>query len=80
MWWQGLHGDHYIGEVYVGVPDATDTVKNRDREMIPLSFVGRPFSSNSTRWISGKINLNVSWGVDDDGKSLGPPAKRHCYY
>ncbi|KAJ3074753.1 Coiled-coil and C2 domain-containing protein 2A [Podochytrium sp. JEL0797] len=80
----GTFGNQYIGEVFVPIPDAGETVRQRDREFQSIGFSGRPFSDRyststaarlSDRWIEGIIKLNVAWGVDDDGKHLGPSIK-----
>ncbi|KAJ3015755.1 UNVERIFIED_CONTAM: Coiled-coil and C2 domain-containing protein 2A, partial [Siphonaria sp. JEL0065] len=80
----GSFGNQYIGEVFVPIPDPSETVRQHDREFKNITFSGRPFFQrytsshsiqNTNKWIEGSIKLDVSWGVDDDGKPLGPPIK-----
>ncbi|KAI8621278.1 hypothetical protein BC830DRAFT_275158 [Chytriomyces sp. MP71] len=75
-------GSKFIGEVFVPIPDPAVTVCSHDREMSTLAFGGQPFFQKYTthhsmqlenKWIAGSIKLNVAWGVNEEGKSLGPP-------
>jgi hypothetical protein len=83
MSYQGVLGEQFIGEVFMAIPEPTETVKNRDRDFIPLSFVGRPFhkqnepldSLEPTKWISGTVKINAAWGVNDEGRIMGPVVK-----
>ncbi|KAJ3413142.1 Coiled-coil and C2 domain-containing protein 2A [Chytridiales sp. JEL 0842] len=79
----GIMGEQFIGEVFMAIPEPTETVRNRDREFVPLSFVGRPFnkriesatSTQTAKWISGIIKINAAWGVNEEGRILGPQLK-----
>ncbi|TPX38611.1 hypothetical protein CcCBS67573_g10709, partial [Chytriomyces confervae] len=81
----GIFGNQFIGEAFVPIPDAGNTVRSRDREMKSFAFGGRSFFQKYTtslamrfthKWIEGSIKMNVAWGVNDEGKSLGPPVKQ----
>ncbi|KAJ3139070.1 Coiled-coil and C2 domain-containing protein 2A [Physocladia obscura] len=78
------YGSQYLGEVFIAIPDACETVRHHDRELSNITFSGRPFfprytSLNSVqlmnKWITGTLKINVAWGVDGEGNSLGPPIK-----
>ncbi|KAI8809764.1 hypothetical protein BJ742DRAFT_738029 [Cladochytrium replicatum] len=74
--------DGFLGEVYIPIPSPADVFNALDRGYKSLQFTGPPFVSSPTRadvrvtnerlWVSGKLVMNVCWGVDDKGATLGP--------
>jgi hypothetical protein len=79
----GPAGDQIICEIFVPIPDCTETANATDDQFKDIDFSGSPFSLNSKqnesdtigRWYSGKLSLNCYWGVNKDGSSLGPKRK-----
>ena len=80
-------GEDFLGEVFAAIPESTETVRNHDRQYSRLSFVGRPFRKEPsvlggsphdqpTEWVSGTIRVNIAWGVDEFGHSLGPSMRQ----
>ncbi|RKO83931.1 hypothetical protein BDK51DRAFT_34798, partial [Blyttiomyces helicus] len=74
----GAFGDSLLGQSFVAVPDPSENVRALDRDPTLLQFVGPQFVEHDSevapkeRWIAGTIKLNAAWGVDEDGRSLGP--------
>ncbi|KAJ3198266.1 Coiled-coil and C2 domain-containing protein 2A, partial [Entophlyctis luteolus] len=79
-------GSRLICEVYLPIPEPSETVVQHDRQLAVISFSGRPFTpghktieptySQMNRWTAGTLKLNIAWGVGQDGKSLGPLVKQ----
>ncbi|KAI9317369.1 hypothetical protein DFJ73DRAFT_635749, partial [Zopfochytrium polystomum] len=85
----GVLGEDFLGEVFVALPEPTETTRNQDRPFSNISFVGRPFRKSPSvlgttttdealtgSWVSGHLKINVAWGVDEEGRSLGPPLRQ----
>ncbi|KAJ3124071.1 Coiled-coil and C2 domain-containing protein 2A [Nowakowskiella sp. JEL0407] len=78
----GVLGDSYLGVVYIPIPEASNTMRFKDRVYQHLQFSGPKFYNHTgliTRehdseegWVNGKLWINLSWGVDQNGVSLGP--------
>lgn len=79
----GPFGDQIISEIFIPIPDCTETANATDDQFKEIDFSGLPFSLNSAsvesdttgRWYTGKLSLNCFWGVNKDGSSLGPKRK-----
>ena len=81
----GILGDMLVGEILVPIPGPTETLSSLDRETTEIDFSGRPFSNQINQkigtsssnesgesWYSGKIKMSCVWGIDENGRSLGP--------
>lgn len=76
----GPTGDQPISELFIPIPDFSETANATDNQYKEIDFSGRPFSLNSAsvesdtsgRWYTGKLSMNCYWGVNKDGSSLGP--------
>jgi hypothetical protein len=83
----GPAGDQIISEIFVPIPDCTETAHATDDQFKNIDFSGLPFSLNSIknesdtngRWYTGALSLNCYWGVNKDGSSLGPKRKYIMY-
>ena len=75
----GVFGEYLLGNVYIPVPSPSDTISVIDREPDSLQFTGNQFAvaeePDNSRWVSGILRMNVCWGEDENGKSLGPAIK-----
>ncbi|KAJ1342536.1 hypothetical protein BSLG_002854 [Batrachochytrium salamandrivorans] len=68
----GVFGDVLSGEVHIPIPSSEDFTETIDREVRTLQFSGRDFSrdtvetvaSQKKEWISGFLQMNVSWSMD----------------
>ncbi|KAI8850725.1 hypothetical protein BC829DRAFT_442050 [Chytridium lagenaria] len=76
-------GEILLSEVFLGVPEPSETAKIQDHRPAHLNFVGKPFSrlnaltrsADVDLWMTGELKVHAVWGVDEMGNSLGPPLK-----
>ncbi|KAJ3213859.1 Coiled-coil and C2 domain-containing protein 2A [Dinochytrium kinnereticum] len=76
-------GEMLLSEVYLGIPEPSETAKIQDHRATVLNFVGKPFSrqnvvtrlADTNLWTTGELKIHSVWGVDEMGHSLGPPLK-----
>ncbi|KAI8999975.1 hypothetical protein BC832DRAFT_563214 [Gaertneriomyces semiglobifer] len=69
----------FLATTYIPVPSPLRTLSLIDRTPYHLSFSGRPQTTTSyaDEWTSGSVEVDVSWGVDNDGNSLGPKTQKN---
>ena len=80
---ESVYGLIEITEVFLPIPAHNETNMAIDRQVNQFEFSGKSFErpvlqnikQDSSEGISnGVLKLNISWAVDDNGQSLGPPA------
>lgn len=77
---KSILGDILLSNVYIGIPDSTETVKRSDNQFSSFEFTGvsiQNVTPSSNHMLRGALNLNVGWGEDGNGNVLGPKTKRH---
>ncbi|KAJ1546431.1 Coiled-coil and C2 domain-containing protein 2A, partial [Nowakowskiella sp. JEL0078] len=73
-------GDTFLGEIFVPIPEPTENIGIKDTTYRHLQFSGPKFErireivneASMESWVTGKLWMNVSWGIDENGCSLGP--------
>ncbi|ORY45278.1 hypothetical protein BCR33DRAFT_716564 [Rhizoclosmatium globosum] len=52
----GSYGNQYIGEVFVPIPDPSETVRQHDREFKSISFTSSNAPHVTNKWIEGQLS------------------------